>query len=430
MKTFKKNYINEALNELKFLELTKVQEEVIPVLESHRDVICEANTGSGKTHSFLIPIFEDLDEAVFEVQAVILAPTRELAIQIQEFAVQIASKSDQKINIDLFVGGQDKQAGLKRIASRQPHIAIGTPGRMIDLVVKENQLKVHTAKYFVIDEADMTLDKNFIEEMSMILDVLNQTAVKAVFSATIPVYLTPFLKKYLSNPQQINVHPHEVSSLNIVHMFIKTREQNRFNTLKKLMNTINPYLAIIFCNTKESAEEVFEYVKGLTKEVCLVHGGLDFRKRKQMMKRINKLEFQYVVATDIIARGIDIVGTSHIINYELPRNTEFYIHRTGRTGRVDFDGEAISLYEFNDNSYLDKLEAKGIKSKYIDLVDNQIKDAVIRNQRQKRERKDNDLDRAAKAKIRKPKKVKPGYKKKNKQRLEKEKKKLAKKRGR
>ncbi len=430
MNKFKKTYINDALNELKFKDLTKVQAEVLPVLQSHRDVICEANTGSGKTHTFLIPIFEDLEETQQIVQAVILAPTRELAKQIYDFATQIANHCDRSITIDLYVGGQDRNAVLKKLVSRTPQIVIGTPGRLIDLVVKENILKVYTAKYFVIDEADMALDKNFIEEMASILDILNQAAVKAVFSATIPEYLTPFLRKYLTDPKHFDIHPEEISSLNIKHLFIKTREQNRFNTLKKLIDVTNPYLAIIFCNTKESSEVVYEWMKERTKEVTLIHGGLDYRKRKQLMKRINKLEFQYVVATDIIARGIDIEGTSHIINYELPRNIEFYIHRTGRTGRVDYDGVAISLYEFNDNSYIDRLESKGIKSKYIEIANGEIKDAVIRNQRQKRERKDNDLDRAAKAKIRKPKKVKPGYKKKNKQRLELEKKKLAKKRGR
>jgi len=428
MRKFNRSYINKAIKEIKFKELTEVQEQVIPLLEENKDVIVAANTGSGKTHAFLLPIFETLDPENHEVQAVIIAPTRELAKQIQEFANQVAKHSPKPISIDLFTGGMDKNKVLDKLKKRMPQIVVGTPGRIIDLVVKENVLKVHTAKYFIIDEADMALDKNFIEEMSYILDVLNKTAVKAVFSATIPEYLVPFLKKYLTNPVRIDVHSEAISSLNIKHFFIKTREQNRFLTLKKLLDTLNPYLAIIFCNTKESAEEVYDWMKEKTKKVTMIHGGLDYRKRKQLMKRINKLEFEYIVATDIISRGIDIEGISHIINYELPRNIEFYIHRTGRTGRVDFDGMAISLYEFDDNSYMDRLESKGIKSRYKDIKSNQLVDAVIRQKRTKRVRKENDLDRAAKLKIRKPKKVKPAYKKKNKYRLEEEKKKLARKR--
>ncbi len=425
---FKETYINDALKEMKFKELTDVQKQVIPLIEKKRDLIVEANTGSGKTHAFLLPIFEDLDVKSEKIQALIIAPTRDLAKQIHKFAMQIASHSKTKINIGLFIGGMDKQDVIAKLKTRTPHIAIGTPGRVIDLAVKENVLKIYTAKYLVIDEADMTLDKNFIGEVNTILNIVSKDCVKTVFSATIPEALRTFLKDYLSNPVIINVHPEDVSSLNIKHYFIKTREQNRFITLKKLVDVINPYLAIIFCNTKESSEEVYAWMKDQKKLVTLIHGGLDYRKRKQLTRRISNLEFQYIVATDIFARGIDIEGISHIINYELPKNIEFYIHRTGRTGRVDFDGVAISMYEFDDNQYLDRLESKGIKSQYKEIKNSELVDTTVRNKRTKRERKENELDYAAKAKIRKPKKVKPGYKKKYKEAIESEKKKIFKKR--
>ncbi|XMB72379.1 DEAD/DEAH box helicase [Mycoplasmatota bacterium WC30] len=428
MKKFKKTYINSALKELKFKELTDVQKQVIPLIEKKQDLIVEANTGSGKTHAFLLPIFEDLDLKSEKVQALIIAPTRDLAKQIHKFAMQIASHSKDKIIIDLFIGGMDKQDVIAKLESRTPHIAIGTPGRVSDLAIKENVLKVYTAKYFVIDEADMTLDKNFIEEVSAILNIINKDCVKTVFSATIPEALRGFLKDYMNNPVTIDVNPKDISSLNIKHFFIKTREQNRFVTLKKLIDIVNPYLAIIFCNTKESSEEVYTWMKDQKKLVTMIHGGLDYRKRKQLTRRISNLEFQYIVATDIFARGIDIEGISHIINYELPRNIEFYIHRTGRTGRVDFDGIAISMYEFNDNQYLDRLESKGIKSIYKEIKNAELVDAIVRNKRSHRERKENSLDYAAKAKIRKPKKVKPGYKKRYKEAVDAEKKKIAKKR--
>lgn len=427
---FKENYINKALKGINFKELTLVQEQVIPVLQSNKDIIVEANTGSGKTHAFLLPIFDNLDLEKSEIQALILAPTRELAKQIYNFASELAGYSKTKINVELYIGGSDKQNIINKLNKGMPHIAIGTPGRIADLAIKENVLKIYTTNYFIIDEADMTLDANFIEELSSILSIIPDTSVNAVFSATIPEALKPFLNKYLKNPTSINVHPNDISSLNISHFFIKTREQNRFNTLQKLVKTVNPYLCIIFCNTKESSQIVFDWMKENNENVTLIHGGLDYRKRKQLMKRINKLEFQYVVATDIFSRGIDIVGVSHIINYELPRNTEFYIHRTGRTGRVDFDGIAISLYEFNDNVYLDKLESKGIKSTYVEIINGEIQEAKTRKARSKREWKENELDYKAKAVVKKPKKVKPGYKKKYKRAVEDEKKKIAKKRKR
>ncbi|MCK4551886.1 MAG: DEAD/DEAH box helicase [Tenericutes bacterium] len=430
MKTFKKEFINKALKGIGFKELTDVQKQVIPLIENKRDLIVEANTGSGKTHAFLVPIFESIDISKNEIQALILAPTRELAKQIHQFATEMANYSEEKINVDLYIGGSDKQNVIKKLSKGMPHIAIGTPGRVNDLAIKENVLKIYTAKHFVIDEADMTLDSNFLDEVSSILSTIDNKAIKTVFSATIPQALKPFLKKYLRNPEIINVHPKDISSLNINHFFIKTREQNRFNTLTKLIGALNPYLAIIFCNTKESSELVYEWMKEKKQNVTLIHGGLDYRKRKQLMKRINKLEFQYIVATDIFSRGIDVLGVSHIINYELPRNIEFYIHRTGRTGRVDFDGIAISMYEFDDNKYLDKLESKGIKSVYKDISNGVLKDAIMRSARAKREWKENELDYAAKARINKPKKVKPGYKKKYKLAVEEEKKKIHKKRRR
>ncbi|MBN2540795.1 MAG: DEAD/DEAH box helicase [Bacilli bacterium] len=427
MKHIQTDFINEALKSIGFKDLTKVQETVIPLLESNKDCIVEANTGSGKTHAFLLPIFEALKPENNEVQALILAPTRDLANQIYQFAGDIASRSEQPIIIDLFIGGSDRDQGLENLIKRQPHIVIGTPGRLYDLVIKENVLKAYTCKYFIIDEADMTLEHDFMDQVGAILDIVQPSATKAVFSATIPQGLKPFLKKYLKNPKTIDVHPDHISSLAIEHYFVKTKEQDRFIGLKKVVQAINPYLAIVFCNTKESSELVFNWMKQLSLNVVLIHGGLDYRKRKQLMKRIERLEFQYIVATDIFSRGIDIKGVSHIINYELPRRIDFYIHRTGRTGRVDFDGMAISLYEFNDNSYLDKLEEKGIKCVYKDIINKEIVDATVRHQRQKRERKENDLDLQAKLLVKKPKSIKPGYKKKYKQAVDSTKKKLAKK---
>jgi len=426
MKKFKQEYLNEALNAIKFKELTKVQVQVLEMFDKENDLIIEAKTGSGKTHAFLLPILDCLDVTKEEIHGVIVAPTRELAIQIHKFTTELIKYSKETIVCNLYTGGEDKDKEVEWLKHRQPHIVIGTPGRLHDLVIKENVLKIHKTKYFVIDEADMTLDHNFLEQV----DNLASTVQKArfmVFSATIPERLKPFLRKYMDKPIILEVHPEEISNLNIKHYFIKTKELDRFVLLKRVLNSINPYLAIIFCNTKESADKVFEWMTAEGKNVCLIHGDIDYRKRKQVIKRINNLDFQYIVGTDIISRGIDIVGVSHVINFELPRDFEFYIHRSGRTGRIDFDGECISLYEFNDNSYLDKLESRGIKSEYKTVKNNQIVDAVVRKGRDRRTRPENELDYAAKRKVRISKDVKPGYKKKYKEAVDKEKKKLARK---
>ena len=423
MKKFKKTYLNDALSAIHFKMLTDVQNQVIDIYEKNQDMIIEAKTGSGKTHAFLLPILEQLNEEDSTVQAVIIAPTRELALQIYRFTTELTEHSPKEIKINLITGGMDRDQTIEQLNARQPHIVIGTPGRIHDLVFKENVLKIYQARDFVIDEADMALDDHFIESLSQIAGVM-ESSKKMVFSATIPERLLPFLRKYLTHPITIQVHPDEVSNLNIEHFFIKTKEKPRMEVLSQILDSINPYLAIIFCNTKESAEAVYNHLRLKELNAVLFHGGLTHRNRKQLIRRINQLDFQYIVSTDILARGIDIIGVSHVINYELPRDVEFYIHRSGRTGRVDMDGICMSLYEFNDNRYLDTLEEKGVRTAYKEIRNQEIVDAKDREARSKRDWKENEIDRLAKSKVRKPKKVKPGYKKKYKQKVETEKKKL------
>ncbi|MFA7076620.1 MAG: DEAD/DEAH box helicase [Candidatus Izemoplasmatales bacterium] len=426
MKKFNQEYLNVALKAIKFKELTKVQEQVLEMFDKDNDLVIEAKTGSGKTHAFLLPILDTLDIESDSIHAVIVAPTRELAIQIHKFTSELIKHASKPITCNLYTGGEDKEAEIEWLKHRQPQIVIGTPGKLHDLVIKENALKIFKTNYFVIDEADMTLDNNFLEQVDNLAGTV-QNAKFMVFSATIPERLKPFLRKYMSKPIILEVHPEEISNLNIKHYFIKTKEQDRFVLLKKIVSAINPYLGIIFCNTKESADQVYTWMENEGKNVCLIHGDIEYRKRKQIIKRINNLDFQYIVGTDIISRGIDIVGVSHVINFELPRDFEFYIHRSGRTGRIDFDGECISLYEFNDNSYLDKLEKRGIKSEYKSVKNGQLVDAVIRKSRDRRIRPENELDYEAKSKVRIAKKVKPGYKKKYNEAVNKEKKKLSRK---
>lgn len=427
MKKFKQEYLNAALDRIGFYSLTKVQEDVLAIINDNKNLVVEAKTGSGKTHAFLLPILDDLDYEAQQVQAVIIAPTRELARQINAFCLELIKYAPSHVEVDLYVGGESKDNDLEKLNNRQPQIVIGTPGRLYDLAINENAVKIYTARYFVIDEADMSLDNEFIEKVDAIA-LIAKEAKMMVFSATISERLQPFLRKYMENPIVLEVHPEEISNLNINHFFIKTKELDRIVWLKRIVDTINPYLAIIFCNTKESANQVYDWINAEGKNACLIHGDIDFRKRKQIIKRINNLDYQYIVATDIISRGIDIIGVSHIINYELPYDFEFYIHRSGRTGRINFSGECISIYEFEDNSYLDKLESRGIKTAYKTIKNNQLVDVVVRNKREKRIRPENDLDFEAKRKVKKPKKVKPGYKKKYQEAVNKEKKKLSRKR--
>lgn len=429
MLNIQKEYIRKALSELQFNHFTEVQERVIPMFMQHKNIVVEAKTGSGKTHSYLIPIFEGLNEDLHQVQALICAPTRDLANQIYEFARQIANFSTKTIDVRLFVGGRDREVEIDKLSKTQPQIVIGTPGRLYDLVRKENLLKAFTSQVMVIDEADMALEDEFLQEIDGIASTMGKELQLVVFSATVPVSIQPFLKKYLIQPEFIQVQKEDIANLNIKHYFIKTKERDRIELLKDILSAINPYIGIIFCNKKESAEQVYAFMNEAKYKVALLHGGMDYRKRKQILSRVKALDYQYLVATDIMSRGIDIDGVSHIINFELPKDNAFYIHRTGRTGRMLYDGIAISLYDFQDESYLDQLEQKGLKGVYKEIKNREIVDARERNQRENRPKQSSVIEKKAQVIAKDSQKVKPGYKKKYQQKVEKVKKQLSKRSG-
>ena len=412
-----KPYLKAAVADLHFETLTQIQEEVMPLALKGKDIIGQSQTGSGKTHAFLIPIFQGLDEELQQVQAVITTPTRELAEQIYNVANQLASFSDKPIKIARYVGGTDKQKTIEKLGT-QPQIVIGTPGRIKDLAINERVLLVHTAKMFVVDEADMTLETGFLTDIDQIAGTMGRGLQMMVFSATIPQALKPFLKKYMTAPTHVHIQPRQQTAVKIEHILYPTKHRSRVNIIANILKALNPYLAIIFVNTKQNATTVSNALMSQGFRVGQIHGDLTPRQRRQMMQRIRNLEFQYIVATDIAARGIDIEGVSHVINYELPQDLEFYIHRVGRTARGNYDGVAITLYDSAEEELLQELEARGIEFNYKEVKNGELVAVNARNARQKREKKENEIDKIAKSKVRKPKKVTPGYKMKMKAQME------------
>lgn len=406
-----KKYVKKAIEDLGFKKFTEVQNLVIPKALSGRDIIGCSQTGTGKTHAFLIPIFENLDLELRDVQVVITTPTRELAEQIYKNATFIAERSESFIDVRKYVGGSDRDKEIERLKKTQPMIVIGTPGKIKDLAITKNVLNIYKAKTFIIDEADMALEIGFLEDIDKIAGLMSDDLQMMVFSATIPEKIRPFLRKYMNNPDEIFIKPKELSSLNIEHIFIPVKSKDNKTNLIDLMKSINPYIAIIFCNKKEVVDEVVSFLFSSGYKVAKLHGGISSRERKQVMNRINRAEYQYVVASDIASRGIDIDGVSHIINYELPKEMEFYIHRTGRTGRAKYTGLAISFYSPKDEAYLDFLERKGIKIFYKDIKNDTLVDRRIRNERTRRKQTFIPVD-GNKLNVKKNKKVKPGYKKK------------------
>ena len=407
-----KDYIQEALKDLNFVEATEVQEKLIPVVLSGRDLVGESKTGSGKTHTFLLPIFQQLDEEADSVQAVITAPSRELATQIYQAARQLASFSEQEIRVANYVGGTDKARQIGKLESSQPHIVIGTPGRIYDLV-ESGDLAIHKAHTFVVDEADMTLDMGFLETVDRIAARLPKDLQFLVFSATIPQKLQPFLKKYLSNPVMEQIKTKTVIADTIDNWLLSTKGRDKNTQIYEISQLLQPYLAMIFVNTKTRADELQAYLTAQGLKVAKIHGDIPPRERKRIMNQVKNLDFEYIVATDLAARGIDIEGVSHVINDAIPQDLSFFVHRVGRTGRNGLPGTAITLYQPSDDSDIRELEKLGIKFTPKMIKNGEFQDTYDRDRRANREKTKEKLDTEMIGLVKKKKKkIKPGYKKK------------------
>lgn len=427
---FKQLGLNDTLldvtNKLYFKQPTTIQQRAIPVILDGKSVIGQSQTGSGKTHAYLLPLLNQLNETKDEVQIVITAPTRELSMQIFEEVKTITTLAgkEQVWTSRLIVGGLDRQRMIKKL-ERKPKIIVGTPGRILDMV-NEGALSIYSAASFVIDEADLMLDLRFIEKIDELLVVSKKDVQILVFSATIPDPLQHFLKKYLTHPTKIVIES-GLAPETMTHRLIEKKHQHIADKIIEISTMIQPYVAILFTNSKEAADELGAALGERGLNVGVLHGGLTSRERTRMVKAILDHRFEYIVATDLASRGIDIKGTSHVINVELPKELEFYIHRVGRTARAGMEGTAISFYTADDIPLIEQLEKKGITFLYSDIKNGEWVESNRFNKRALRKNVTTKLDQEAWKRVRKPKKVKPGYKKRMKSEQERIKRQLKKK---
>ncbi len=420
MKMFKDYKFSEYTK--KFIELNKfekptlIQEEVIPQVLKHRDIVAISATGTGKTHSFLIPLMEMIDPDLKQVQAVISAPTRELAMQIYNMA-KLMVKADSRLNIKLITGGINKEKMIESLKV-QPHIVIGTPGRIKDLFLNESILRVDSADIFVLDEADMTLEYGFLEDVDAICGRMSNNLQMLAFSATIPLELKNFLKKYMHNIKLIDLSKNEASQANIIHTLVPCKHLSYSETILNLKDGFMPYVCLIIANTREEAGKIADDLRNHHLDIIELHGGLEQRERKQAMKQLINIKASYVVATDIASRGIDIEGITHVISCGFPNDLDFYIHRAGRTGRNNREGTCFALYKDNDEKAIKALMNKGIIFEH-----KSFKNGVWKNLKPYGEKRipKNDLTEKeiAKKLTKKAQIVKPGYKKKRKAEIEK-----------
>ncbi|MCF0109480.1 MAG: DEAD/DEAH box helicase [Erysipelotrichaceae bacterium] len=403
-----KDKTNKFIEANHFEEPTPIQGAVIPAVLKGKDIVAVSDTGTGKTHSFLIPLMEMIDTTSPDVFAVITAPTRELATQIYKCA-KVMQEADPDIRVRLITGGIEKDRmseGLKV----QPHIVIGTPGRIKDLFLNESVLRVDKAKVYVVDEADMTLEYGFLEDVDAICSRMKDLQMMA-FSATIPEGLKPFLKKYMDHPETIEMKTESQFNPKIDHVLIPCRHKSYAETILDIMPGFMPYVCLIFANTRDEAGKVAEDLRKNDIRVVEIHGGLQARERKQALKQLESLDHTYIVATDIASRGLDIEGITHVISCGFPSELEFYIHRSGRTGRAGKEGTCFALYHDEDDKAIKTLKERGIHFRHATFRNGEWKE--LKPYGQKMVRKNDEVEKEiARTLHRKNEKVKPGYKKK------------------
>ena len=352
--------INHTLKSLGIETPTPIQERTIPSVLEGKDVIAKAQTGTGKTLAFVLPILEKIDVQNSDVQALILTPTRELAQQISK-EIKRMIENVEGIQTLAVYGGQDVAHQLKKLKGAT-HIVVATPGRLLDHIRRES-IDLSTVRMLVLDEADQMLHMGFLPEVDEIIHETFSSRQTMLFSATMPKEIRSLAKKYMVEPEFIEVKAKRVTVDEVKQVVVKTTDRRKQATLLHLIEEHRPFLAIIFCRTKIRAKKLHEAMIANGYESDELHGDLTQAKREKAMKRFREAKIQFLVATDVAARGLDVEGVTHVYNYDIPHDVESYVHRIGRTGRAGGDGIAITLVAPKDMDFLRMIE-KGIQQKF------------------------------------------------------------------
>ncbi|WP_078434184.1 DEAD/DEAH box helicase [Metabacillus halosaccharovorans] len=348
--------INYTLKSLGLTQPTPIQEQTIPKVIEGKDVIAQAQTGTGKTLAFVLPIIEKINIQNDEVQALILTPTRELAQQISK-EIKRMIENVEGLNVLAVYGGQDVEHQLKKLKGAQ-HIVVATPGRLLDHI-RRATIDLSTVQMLVLDEADQMLHMGFLPEVEDIIYETLSTRQTMLFSATMPNEIKSLAKKYMIEPLNIQVQAKRITVDEIKQIAVETTDRRKQATLLHLLQEHRPFLGIIFCRTKIRAKKLQEALLANGYDSDELHGDLTQAKREKAMKRFREAKIQFLVATDVAARGLDVEGVTHVYNYDIPHDVESYVHRIGRTGRAGGTGVAYTLVAPKDMDFLRMIE-KGI----------------------------------------------------------------------
>jgi ATP-dependent RNA helicase DeaD len=343
--------INKALAKMGFEEPTEIQARMIPLLLEGRDVVGQARTGTGKTAAFGIPTLQQLDPAE-RLQAICLAPTRELAVQVCAEIQRIAEFA--RLHCVPIYGGQRIQHQLHLLGKR-PHFVVGTPGRVMDFM-RRGKLPLDTIRVAILDEVDRMLDIGFRDDIRSILGKIRHPHQTIFVSATIDDEIMRLVRQYTNDPVEVNVSRDEMTVEEVDQYYCSVERPDKFRLLMMLFKQEEPELAIIFCNTKAQARKLAKKLHQAGIDAREIHGDLMQSRRDRVMRRFRKHHIRVLVATDLASRGIDVSAISHIINYDIPQDTEAYVHRIGRTGRMGATGKAFTFVTAEEGKELTEVE--------------------------------------------------------------------------
>lgn len=342
-----------AVSDMGFEEFSPIQKSSIPLLLEGRDVIGQAQTGTGKTAAFGIPIIEKVNPRINKVQALVLCPTRELSIQVSE-EISNLSKYKKNIRVMPIYGGQPIERQLRGL-KQGIQIVIGTPGRVMDHM-RRGSLKLNNLNFFVLDEADEMFDMGFRQDIEMILEDVPEERQSLFFSATMAKEIMDFAKKYQNNPEVVKVVNKELTVPKVKQVYLELRNDIKTEILSRLLDIKNPRLTVVFCNTKKKVDELTSELQSRGYFADGLHGDLKQNQRDTVMDKFRNNTIDILVATDVAARGIDVDDVDMVVNYDMPQDNEYYVHRIGRTARAGRTGTAISFVTSREYGNLKQIE--------------------------------------------------------------------------
>ncbi len=335
-----------------FVEASPIQEQTIPLALEGIDVIGQAQTGTGKTAAFGLPTLEKIDVDNTVIQALVIAPTRELAVQSQEELFRFGRSKGVKVRS--VYGGSSIEKQIKALKSGA-HIVVGTPGRLLDLI-KRKALKLDHIETLILDEADEMLNMGFLEDIEAIISRVPETRQTLLFSATMPEAIKRIGVQFMKEPEHVKIAAKELTTDLVDQYYIRVKEGEKFDTMTRLMDVEQPELAIVFGRTKRRVDELTRGLKIRGFRAEGIHGDLDQNKRLRVLRDFKNGNLDVLVATDVAARGLDISGVTHVYNYDIPQDPESYVHRIGRTGRAGKTGQSITFVSPNEMGYLQIIE--------------------------------------------------------------------------